>query len=253
MADVDRLRRDRYDPDSVTDPSPASPSAAPVPVRSAVVRVLVAVVAMIAVLTVSIQGASAAPAMPQQNPGVTSSAPVSLDTTTLAPVQTTAIGSSTTTSGAATGTNTSRVSAENRKIWLVVGGLVVVALALTLLTIRFWRMTRPVVRSAAPGPEAARSADAVAQTDEAPAVAAVDPVSLAHDSPAAAATEAAPVAAGRHSRRAVAGADHAAADDTWEPRGTGEQERVEIPVADRTVRPNRDQRSAAFRRAAERS
>lgn len=35
-------------------------------------------------------------------------------------------------------------AAEDRKIWAVVGGLVAVAVALTLLTVRYWRQTRPI-------------------------------------------------------------------------------------------------------------
>ena len=35
-------------------------------------------------------------------------------------------------------------TAEDRKVWAVVAGLIVVALALTALTVRYWRQTRPV-------------------------------------------------------------------------------------------------------------
>ena len=34
-------------------------------------------------------------------------------------------------------------AAEDRKIWAVIGGLLLVALALTVLTVRYWRNTRP--------------------------------------------------------------------------------------------------------------
>jgi hypothetical protein len=34
-------------------------------------------------------------------------------------------------------------AAEDRKVWGVVGALVAVALALTVLTVRYWRQTRP--------------------------------------------------------------------------------------------------------------
>lgn len=35
-------------------------------------------------------------------------------------------------------------TAEDRKVWAVVAGLILVALALTALTVRYWRQTRPV-------------------------------------------------------------------------------------------------------------
>lgn len=34
-------------------------------------------------------------------------------------------------------------ASEDRKIWAVVAGLVLVAIALTALTVRYWRQTRP--------------------------------------------------------------------------------------------------------------
>lgn len=114
----------------------------------------------------------------------------------------------------------SEIDAENRRIALIVGGLVAVALALVLLTIRYWRTTRPVPLS-----------DTVADAEPVAV-----PRSRAADRP------------GRRSRRAVAGADHAAADDTWEPRATGEQPRIDPPDTGRTVRPSRQQRAEALSR-----
>lgn len=115
--------------------------------------------------------------------------------------------------GADQGAEASSVSDENRRIWLVVGGLVVVALALTLLTIRYWRHTRPT---------------------------------------AVVADEAAPVSTGRERRgprspRVVAGADHATADESWEPRGTGEYDSTTSPPTRRQSRPTRAQRASAYR------
>ncbi len=114
--------------------------------------------------------------------------------------------------------NAAQVSAENRRIWLVVGGLVFVAIALLLLTIRYWRQTKPVAvtRSSLEEPDAAE----LETSDE--------------------------DAGGRHSRRAVAGADHSSADDTWEPRGTGEHDRIEKPTGASLARPSADQRQAAY-------
>lgn len=111
------------------------------------------------------------------------------------------------------GGDRSAVDAENRRIWLVVGGLLAVAVALTLLTVRYWSQTRPV---AVTEPVADTEADGRRERR------------------------------GRRSRRAVAGADHAAADESWEPRGTGEFDRVVVtPVAAR-ARLSADQRRSAF-------
>lgn len=107
-----------------------------------------------------------------------------------------------------------RVLTENRKILGVVIGLVVVAVLLTLLTIRYWLHTRPV-----------------------------RPEPLAEAAPRRARED-----VGRGSRRSVAGADHAGADDDWEPLGTGEHDRVEIPQASKVARPGRAGRQAALNR-----
>lgn len=107
-----------------------------------------------------------------------------------------------------------RVLTEDRKILGVVIGLVLVALLLTLLTIRYWLHTRPV-----------------------------RPEPLVEAAPRRARED-----VGRGSRRAVAGADHAGADDDWEPLGTGEHDRVEIPQASKVARPGRAGRQAVFDR-----
>lgn len=52
-------------------------------------------------------------------------------------------------------------ASEDRKIWAVVGGLVFVALALTVLTFRYWRQTRP-----APRPTSTRSGGRRAKTTD---------------------------------------------------------------------------------------
>ena len=42
-------------------------------------------------------------------------------------------------------------ASEDRKIWAVIGGLVLVALALTAITVRYWRQTRPAPKPAKTG------------------------------------------------------------------------------------------------------
>lgn len=103
------------------------------------------------------------------------------------------------------------VKAEDRRMIIVVGGLVAVAVALLLLTIRYWRVTRPVTEPI--------------QGDE-----------LRH-------TGAERRRFGRRSRRAIAGADHAGADADWQPRSTSEQEAVRAPEDLSRQRPSRGMRS----------
>ncbi|QXC61593.1 hypothetical protein KSP35_01720 [Aquihabitans sp. G128] len=212
----------------MTAPRPA-PAPATGPDRLRVARRRVAVVALLLGLAASgwtaspAAAAPAAPAAPTQDPSATTTLLVTTTTapgiaTTAAP--TTAAGAGETTTTAAPATSSPSAASENRKIWLVVGGLVAVALALMVLTLRYWRQTKPVpIEEPIP---ATSSADRKAKRGE-------------H---------------GRHSRRAVAGADHAGADDEWEPRGTGEHDRIEASPATRTVRPSADQRAAAYRAAA---
>lgn len=117
--------------------------------------------------------------------------------------------------------NAAEVAAENRRIWLVVGGLVLVAIALMLVTIRYWRQTRPVA--------------VTADLEDHPVE--------AEDESDRGRRE------GRRSRRSVAGADHATADSTWEPRGTGEHDRIDPAPAIHRARITADQRRAAYEAA----
>lgn len=141
---------------------------------------------------------------------------------------------STTEAGATAGTsaepeiplnNAEEVAAENRRIWLVVGGLVVVAIALMLVTIRYWRQTRPVAVTAEPEDRPVEAeAEVEAESDRGRRE-------------------------GRRSRRSVAGADHATADSAWEPRGTGEHDRIDPAPAVRRARISSEQRRAAYEAA----
>lgn len=97
------------------------------------------------------------------------------------------------------------VDAERRRMALIVGGLVAVAFALLLLTIRYWKTTRPVP------PDAATGGDGRPER----------------------------IRFGRRSRRAIAGADHAGVDDGWEPRSTGEQIAISETTARSRPRPSR--------------
>lgn len=92
------------------------------------------------------------------------------------------------------------VDAENRRMMVIVGGLIGIAIALLLLTIRYWRVTRPVAEAIGTEP-----------TDD-------------EDVPRH----------GPRSRQSVAGADHAGTDDDWQPRTTGEH--TIVPDADATAR-----------------
>lgn len=121
------------------------------------------------------------------------------------------------------------VDAENRRILLIIIGLVAVAIAIALLTIRYWRQTKPVLP----------------QTDDVDDGSPADDPE-AGDDPYADLFE--PVAeSSRRSRRAVAGADHPEADEQWVPRGTGEHDRIEVAEASTISKPSGDQRAAAFR------
>ena len=197
-------------------------------------------------------GAALLPASPvlarsTQDPGATFGG-------TEAPVTTTAAATSTT---EASQTNQTLVESEeapdqpvfteNRKVAAVIGGLVLLALALLLLTVRYIRVTKPsssadvepdlpmlppdldlnddsifvddpdVASPAAPAAEPSPHPVADEGTGSEPAAVAAATATLAADAPPA--------------------ADHDAADEDWEPR-TGEHERVEIPRGTTLVRPS---------------
>lgn len=154
--------------------------------------------------------------------------------------ETTAVGESTvvdegpdTVQEVTEGTTTeSSLFTESRKVLATIAGLVISALALTLLTIRYWRATRPVPvavegagRPLAPGGAVTGTAAALARAE------------LPQAEPA---TAAAPVAS----------ADHPRADADYEPQGTGEHARVELPPPAVGNRPGRDARRAALGRSA---
>lgn len=107
-----------------------------------------------------------------------------------------------------------RLFTESRKIYAVVAGLVVVALCLSLLTVGYWRRTKPV--------RPVRRRGVVAPATQ----------------------------SARVGRQSVAGADHAAADDTWESHATGEHERID-PPRQSVVRPSAAARKQAMDRARE--
>ena len=285
--------------------TPARPDASVAPARRAgrARQAMLLVVGLLALVVLVVMGAgSPASARTSQDPGTSTTAgfggdpsTTGVSVTTAAPATTTA--SATTEAPASSGgPGSKRVADENRKIWLVVGALVAVAIALTLLTVRYWRHTRPmptpvgaptgdtppapairggrldhegsetgpVTGGAADEPVPASEpvpADEPARTDEpAPAAQAAgdeapevwapngDAIGVDTGPP----TEALPVVVAaeedvaRTSRRSVAGADHSGADDGWEPRGTGEHERVVIAPAERRARPTAEQRAAAF-------
>jgi hypothetical protein len=166
-----------------------------------------------------------------------------------------------------------RLVTESRKVLAVIAGLVFVALALMLLTIRYWKATKPVAETEAEGPLAATgTAPAVALADaeqaepaptaskkpaeaESAASASATSTSAASepadaDSPvlvgaAAAAAGATPSGSVPSVQTPAPGTDHTSADDDWQPR-TGEHERVEIPRKPSTARPSRAARRKAL-------
>jgi hypothetical protein len=107
---------------------------------------------------------------------------------------------------------------ESRKILAIIGGLVFVAFALALLTVRYWRMTKPI-------PAAVGSPSA----DGAPAP--VDPSSFdPADAPLFVGDLDPPLAPITTEVPSVAAADHRP-DTTWEPRGTGEHAAIQVAAA----------------------
>jgi hypothetical protein len=99
---------------------------------------------------------------------------------------------------------------ESRKILAIIGGLVFVALALTLLTVRYWRITKPVPLPVDDPPSAVDAA-ALDPADAPLFIGDLDP-------PLAPITTEVP---------SVAAADHRP-DATWEPRGTGEHAAIRV-------------------------
>ena len=177
-----------------------------------------------------IGGADVAAAMGSQDPAITTtSGTFGTQPAGASDVPITAAPDAETSSPTTSG-RSAEIDAENRRILLIVGALVAVALALLLLTIRYWRATRPVVADTSVPDEDMEGEDedvVIAQK------------ALLEVPPTVGRT-------GRRSRRAVAGADHASVDDEWEPRATGEQPRIDPPTTGRTVRPSSQQRAEAL-------
>ncbi|MCB0977849.1 MAG: hypothetical protein KDB02_10365 [Acidimicrobiales bacterium] len=131
-----------------------------------------------------------------------------------------------------TAPNTDEIDEENRKFTIVVAGLIGVAFGLALLTLRYWKVTKP------------RPLVAPTVEDENPETGAGD--AEADGELFVSTGEVTNGGSGRPSRRAIAGADHADVDAGWEPMATGEQERVSGQVPRATVRPDRDARARAL-------
>ena len=263
--DVPAEPSDRYDPVpvAVSDPSP--------PIRD-LVRSLIGIVTGlgIALLVAAAWGvglSGPAAALPVRSVhasahgvGAGTASPLEASST----VPTTVPGSARPLSGSPPDDSGASAS-DDRKVWAVVAGLVVVALGLSLLTVRYWRHTRPV----AAGPRRPTGRYAREAGDE---VIDVDDGSLLFGdltrggSTIAAKPEAEPVPEllidEAPVRRADPGiqADHAQVDADWEPH-TMELERVDVTApaplresieagsAVDAVRPSRDARAAALRAA----
>jgi hypothetical protein len=128
---------------------------------------------------------------------------------------------------------------ESRKVAAIIGALVFVAFALTLLTIRYIRMTKPI-------PLAPAAPDAAVPAPEPAPEVAPEPAPVARDpDPVAPATEPVQTVAPTPASDDPV-ADHVEADAAWEPRGTGEH-----PAVAAVARPNAGARRAALERASD--
>jgi hypothetical protein len=189
----------------------------------------------------SLASATPVAAAPVQDPGATFGGGGVETTTTLAPATT-----STTASDATNQTLVESAESpdqplftENRKVAAVIGGLVLVALALLLLTVRYVRVTKPVAKAPEEGlpmlPPTLELDDesvfVVADEDGAKPSTKV----VANDAPVWSPPPA-PAEPPVSAIAAASGTDHDAADDDWQPR-TGEHERVEIPSGATLARP----------------
>ncbi|MCB0997020.1 MAG: hypothetical protein KDB21_18125 [Acidimicrobiales bacterium] len=207
-------------------------------------------------------GASAAPAgaAPSQDPTSTAVSFGAEEATTTVAASVADVVPETTQEVTEGTSSESRLLTESRKLVATIGGLVVAALGLTLLTIRYWRATRPIddtdLQVPVMGTEAALGASAVAS---APATEAPEPLATPAvpptPPPAAPAPARMPVdvpsSEVQMPSTVTDTAEHEAilhqrADEDYEPQGTGEHERVEIPA--RPGRPGRGARAAALGR-----
>lgn len=193
------------------------------------------------VLGASLAPSAAASAGPAQDPGATFGGGGVETSTTVAPA-TTATTAADTTNQTLTESEESPgqpLFTENRKVAAVIGGLVLVALALLLLTVRYVRVTKPV--TAAPEEGLPMLPPTLELNDESVFVVANTDVTqpseevVANDAPlwtpppAPAEPAVSPLAA-------ASGTDHDAADDDWQPR-TGEHQRVDIATGPPLTRP----------------
>ena len=206
--------------------------------RVGITRAVLALAALAAVLGLAVAPAGATVAQepevtvdPSLDPSASSTAPATGEETV--PTSEAAPGGDTSTTPTASD-GSSAVDDENRKVWMVVAGLVAVAIALIALTVWYWFRTRPV--PVAEPTRARERAPAQKRAGSPPAV----PVAPIGDDYDDLWVESEP------SRMAVAGADHSTADADWEPRGTGEHDRVE-PPPNRSARPSRGLREQAYR------
>jgi len=201
--------------------------------------------------------AVAAGARPAQDPGATFGGAGTEITTTVP----TSAPASTTTSTASTPNQTvveaedtpdQPIFTENRKVAAIIGGLLFVAFALILLTIRYVRVTKPVRTEADELPMLPPTLEindesvfvVASQNASEPSQPVVPVVPVVPETDAVPAIESATAAVASTTATAAPGTDHDAADEDWEPR-TGEHERVEISTGANLTRPG----VAARRRA----
>lgn len=138
---------------------------------------------------------------------------------------------------APTAPDTKEIDDENRKFAIIVAGLVAVAVALSLLTAYYWRVTKPGAYDEFDDVD--DEDDEYGFDDEDDDRGPSGDVDELDDDELF-------VSSGPRSRQAIAGADHADVDAGWEPLATGEQERVSGQVRRATSRPSPRDRARAF-------
>lgn len=144
-----------------------------------------------------------------------------------------------------TTSSASRVNDDNRRVWLVIVGLITVAVLLALLTLWFWQRTRPAHVAAANGPD-----DLAEPPDRDRAVSGVARAPGRRRT--AAVVGPGPAAGERSTRGSFKGLDHEDVGEDWAPRNDRSGGLAELNGHRRPSRPGVTQRQAVLRRSSDR-